>query len=86
MSEQQSIRVAVAQFHVGADMAANLASCLHWLEQAGACKPDVVVLPEFCNHLSWYDDKQHCFDVSVTLDGPFLAAIANKARELGSTW
>ena len=83
MSEQKSIRVAVAQFHVGADMAANLASCLHWLEQAAQCSPDLVVLPEFCNHLSWYDDKQHCFDVSVPLDGPFLAAIADKVGELG---
>jgi len=83
MTEQHTIRVAVAQFHVGADIDTNLASCLHWLQQAAQCKPDLVVLPEFCNHLSWYDDKQHCFDVSVTLDGPFLAAIADQARELG---
>jgi len=83
MTDQQTIRVAVTQFHVGADIDTNLASCLHWLQQAAQCKPDLVVLPEFCNHLSWYDDKQHCFDVSVTLDGPFLAAIADKARELG---
>jgi predicted amidohydrolase len=83
MSEKSSIRVAVAQFHVGADVDTNLATCLHWLEQAAGCEPDLVVLPEFCNHLSWYDDKQHCFDVSVRLGGPFLAAIAGKARELG---
>ncbi len=78
-----TVRVAVAQFHAGADIEQNLATCLHWLEQAASCQPDLVVLPEFCNHLSWYDDKQHCFDVSVRLDGPFLAAIADKARELG---
>ena len=78
-----TIRVAAAQFHVGADVEANLAACLYWLEQASQCSPDLVVLPEFCNHLSWYEDKQHCFDVSVQLDGPFLQAIASKARELG---
>ena len=78
-----TVRVAVAQFHIGADIESNLAKCLHWIEQAAQCKPDLVVLPEFCNHLSWYDDKQHCFDVSVPLDGPFLQAIAAKAEELG---
>ena len=75
--------MAAAQFHVGADVQANLESCLHWLDQASQCQPDLVILPEFCNHLSWYDDKQHCFDVSVRLDGPFLAAIADKAAQLG---
>jgi nitrilase len=83
MNEQQSVRVAVTQFHVGADVEANLATCLHWLDQAASCCPDVIVLPEFCNHLSWYDDKQHCFDVSVTLDGPFLGAIVEWARDKG---
>ncbi len=82
MTENNRIRVAAAQFHVGSDIDANLATCLYWLDQASACDPDLVVLPEFCNHLSWYEDKQHCFDVSVPLDGPFLDAIANKAREL----
>ncbi|CAA0080126.1 (R)-stereoselective amidase [Halioglobus japonicus] len=82
MTSVQTIRVAVAQFHVGADISSNLERCLYWLDQAATCQPDLVVLPEFCNHLSWYDDKQHCFDVSVALDGPFLAAIASKAQAL----
>jgi predicted amidohydrolase len=82
MTAPKTVRVAAAQFHVGADIDTNLATCLHWLDQAAGCEPDLVVLPEFCNHLSWYQDKQHCFDVSVRLDGPFLAAIADKAREL----
>ena len=80
---RSTVRVAAAQFHVGADVEANLATCLYWLDQASQCSPDLVVLPEFCNHLSWYEDKQHCFDVSVRLDGPFLQAIAAKARDLG---
>ena len=83
MTESQTVRVAVVQFHVGADIDQNLESCLSWLDRAGQCSPDIILLPEFCNHLSWYDDKQHCFDVSVALDGPFLAAIAARARELG---
>jgi nitrilase len=83
MTKPNTVRVAAAQFHVGADIEANLAACLHWLTEASQCDPDLVVLPEFCNHLSWYEDKQHCFDVSVQLDGPFLQAIVAKACELG---
>lgn len=82
MTTSTTVRVAAAQFPVGADIEANLAACLHWLDQASQCKPALVVLPEFCNHLSWYRDKQHCFDVSVPLHGPFLQAIAARAREL----
>ena len=82
MTRSNTVRVAAAQFHVGADIEANLAACLHWLKEASQCRPDLVVLPEFCNHLSWYQDKQHCFDVSVRLDGPFLKTIADKAGDL----
>lgn len=82
-AEVNRVRVAVAQFHVGPDIEKNLQACLHWLDKASECRPDLVVLPEFCNHLSWYDDKQHCYDVSVPVGGTFLNAIAAKARELG---
>jgi nitrilase len=82
MSEVKTVRVAVAQLHAGADIDANLATCLRMLDETASCEPDLIVLPEFCNHLSWYADKQHCFDVSVAIDGPFLAAIADKAKAL----
>ena len=76
------IRVAAAQFAVGVDLDANLASCLHWLREAGRCRPDLVVLPEFCNHASWYDDADHCWRVSVDLDGPFVQALAAAAKQI----
>lgn len=78
------IRIAVAQFHVNEHVDQNLASCLRMLDAAAAEKPDVVVLPEFANHLSWYNDIDHCREVSVEPDGDFLRAIAGKAREMGS--
>jgi nitrilase len=78
------VRVAVAQFAIGADLDANLATCLRMLDEAWDCKPDLVVLPEFCNHLSWYDDQAHCYAVSLELEGDFLKAIANKASEIGA--
>lgn len=80
---QNKIRVAAAQYHVGTNVDDNLAKTLSMLEQASQVRPDLVVLPEFCNHLSWYDGAEHCYEVSVDLDGSFLQAIANKARELG---
>ncbi len=83
MTPANTVRVAAAQFHVGPDPDANLATCLRMMSEAAACGPDLIVFPEFCNHLSWYSDRQHCFDVSVRLGGPFLTAIADRARELG---
>jgi len=79
-----TLRVAAAQFAVGLDLEANLAACLHALDGAGEGGAELVVLPEFCNHLSWYDDAAHCYRVSLDLDGPFLAAIAGRARQIGA--
>lgn len=79
---KQRIKAAAAQFHVGSDIDVNLESCLRVLDKAGEQNPDIVVLPEFCNHLSWYDDAEHCYRVSLTLEGDFLQAIAAKAREI----
>ncbi|WND03529.1 nitrilase-related carbon-nitrogen hydrolase [Temperatibacter marinus] len=83
MSEQNTVRVAAAQFAVGADIKANLASCLKAIDDAAKINPDLLVLPEFANHLSWYNDKQHCWDVSADMDDDFLSAIARKARDVG---
>jgi predicted amidohydrolase len=69
------------QFGAGADVEANLKTALAMLDKVATVKPDLVVLPEFSNHLSWYENKQHCYDVSVPLDGPWLSAIAAKAKQ-----
>ena len=78
------MRVAVAQFGVGPDVDANLDTCLRMLDAAAAVAPDLVVLPEFCNHPSWYDDVDHCHAVAVDLDGAFLGRIAAQARSMRS--
>ena len=66
-SESQ-IRVACAQFATGDDVEANLAACLRAIDNARQHQPDLLVLPEFCNHLSWYRDQAHCYEVSVSED------------------
>lgn len=78
----RKLRVAAAQFAAGVDVDANLKTCLHWLREAGRCKPDLVVLPEFANHASWYDDAAHCQRVAIDLDGPFATAIAAEAKRI----
>ncbi len=48
--------------------------------------PEVVVLPEFCNHVSWYDDREHARRMAVTLDGAVRGgAGAPRRPSTGST-
>jgi predicted amidohydrolase len=77
----ETIRVAAVQLGAGIDVEENLASCLRMIDKAAEQKPQLMVLPEFVNHCSWYDDNEHCYSVAVPLDGPFTAAIAAKAQE-----
>ena len=75
------VRMAAVQFAVTEDVEANLATCLRMIDRAAAEDAQVVVLPEFCNHVSWYDDREHARRMALTLDGPFVAALAAKAAE-----
>src|SRR5215218_10361950 len=77
------VRVAAVQLAVTEDVDENLASCLRMTDRAAAQGARVVVLPEFCNHVSWYDDREHARSKALTLDGPFVAALAAKAAEHG---
>ena len=83
MNQYKNIRVAAVQYAVGPDVDANLATTLRMIDSAADCKPDLVVLPEFLNHCSWYEDGEHCSRVSVALDGPFVRAIADRAHQHG---
>ena len=73
------VRVAALQFASGTDVDRNLATCLRMIDTAQAEKPELLVLPEFSNHISWYDDAEHARRVAVTADGPFLRAIGERA-------
>ena len=71
--------MAAAQFAVGTDVGANLATCVRMLDEAAATGAELVVLPEFCNHLSVYDGPEHCRAVAVPLDGDWLGRLARRA-------
>ena len=72
-------RVAAAQYGVTTDVDANLATALRFVEAAAAEGAQVVVLPEFGNHVSWYEDRAHARRMAVTLDGPYVKALADAA-------
>lgn len=78
------MRVAAVQFEVTDDIDANLATCLRMIDGAQKeCDPDLIVLPEYCNHPPAYRSPEHCYEVAQPLEGDFLGAIAEKAKELG---
>ncbi len=81
MAQNLQIRAAAVQFGVGTDIQANLQTCLRMIDEAGKVNPNVMVLPEFINHIAWYESPEHCYAVAVTAGDAFLQAIAAKAKE-----
>lgn len=75
------VRVAAVQYTVGEDVEANLATALRMVERAVGEGAEIVVLPEFGNHVSWYSDREHARRFAQDLDGPFISALAAKAAE-----
>ena len=80
---RDQLRVAAVQFASGTDLDENLATCLRMLDAGASAGAELVVMPEFCNHLSVYDDAAHCRAVAVALDGPWVGALARRAAEHG---
>ncbi|GAA2609526.1 carbon-nitrogen hydrolase family protein [Paractinoplanes durhamensis] len=77
------VRVAAAQIEAGQDIAANLAACLRVIDAAAAAGAQLAVLPEFCNHLSWYTGRAQAHALATRPGDPFLTAIAGRARRHG---
>lgn len=75
------VLVAALQFASTTNIEENLATCLRMIDKAGESRVRLMVLPEFCNHLSWYDSQDHAYDVALEENGHFLRAIAEKAKE-----
>jgi len=81
LSNKPKMRVAALQFATTVDVAQNLATCLRMIDTAAVGTPNLMVLGEFSNHLSWYDGADHAWSVAVDLESDFLTAIAAKAKE-----
>lgn len=78
-----TVRVAAAQFYSGADVAANLATAVEYVRQAGAQGVDLLVLPENSNRVRDYSTREECFAASETLDGAFVTGLQEAAAEHG---
>ena len=74
------VTVAAVQFATSSDVEENLATCLRMIDAAAATGAQLIVLPEFSNHLSVYDSAEHCRRVALDLDGPFVDSCARRAR------
>lgn len=74
-------RIATVQFSTGIDVDANLQKCLHWIAETASVKPQLIVMPEFCNRLSWYNNSDEVYEAAVSVDGPFLQQIAQSAKQ-----
>ncbi|UGY91939.1 nitrilase-related carbon-nitrogen hydrolase [Streptomyces gobiensis] len=83
MAKGVTVRVAAAQFAVGGDRQANRATCLRAIDAAARRGARLVVLPEFCNHLSWYDDRAHALRMACRPGDDFLAPVAAAAGRYG---
>ncbi|WP_328849618.1 nitrilase-related carbon-nitrogen hydrolase [Micromonospora zamorensis] len=76
-----TIRVAAVQFEAGQDIGANLATCLRLVTDAARQGAQLVVLPEFCNHLAWYTDRAQAHALATRPGDDFLTAISASAAE-----
>jgi deaminated glutathione amidase len=77
------LRVAAVQYAVGEDVSENLATALRMIDQAVAEGAELVVLPEFGNHVSWYADREHARREAQSLDGEFVTSLAERAARHG---
>ncbi|MCP2357482.1 putative amidohydrolase [Nonomuraea thailandensis] len=73
------MRVAAVQYEVGTDPQANLAAGLRMIDAAAERGAELIVLPEFCNHLSWYESREHARALACRHGDAFLTAIAARA-------
>ncbi len=73
------IRAAAVQFGVTEDIPTNLQTCLRLIDRAAEQAPDLIVLPEFVNHIAWYENDDHCYRVALSLEDDFIRQIAGRA-------
>lgn len=77
------VRIAALQYGVTTNVADNLDKAIAFIDIAAAEKPDVIMTPEFANHVSWYDTKEQAIERAITLDGPWIERVGAKAAEHG---
>lgn len=77
------VRVASAQFFSGTDVKANLERCTDYLREAAGLGAQILVTPENSNRVRDFTTRQDAWEVSETLDGPFVTGLREACAELG---
>lgn len=77
------IRLAAAQHATGCDVEQNLDTTLRMIDLAARDRPDVLVLPEFGNHLSVYESFEHAHEVAIDIDGRWVERVGAAAGKHG---
>lgn len=77
------MRVAVSQFATTINCQENLATCLRMINETAACKPAIIVLPEFCNTQPCYADHKEAWHQALATDSEFLQQVALQAKQHG---
>ncbi|GIH02407.1 hypothetical protein Rhe02_04740 [Rhizocola hellebori] len=77
------VRVAAVQLEATQDVSENLATCLRLIDDAAARGAQLIVLPEFCNHLSWYADRAQARERATRPGDPFLTSLSERAARHG---
>lgn len=75
------VRFAAAQYATGTDLDENLLTAIRFIREAASQGARLVVLPEFANHPSWYDDAGHAREVALEIDGAWLRGIQAVAAD-----
>lgn len=75
------MRVAVTQFATSLYAEENLATCIRMINEVAVCEPSLIVLPGFCNTQLLYTDHNQAWNEALSINGPFIKAIAEQAKK-----
>ena len=78
------MRVAVTQFATSLNSQENQATCIRMINEVAACKPDLIVLPEFSNTEACYEDHNQAWHEALDINGLFFQQIASQAKQYNS--
>jgi predicted amidohydrolase len=76
------MKIALAQFGAGTDIAANVATAVEWIERAAAEGAELVVLPEFFNtpYFPQYSSVADHWSLAETSNGRTITAVREAAE------
>lgn len=75
------MRVAVAQFATSLNAQENLSTCVRVINEVVTCKPDLIVLPQYCNTQPRYESHAQAWQQALSINGDFFQQIVTQAQK-----